>query len=127
MPLELEQATAADARRAAEIAAVAYGPNPFGQILFPGPFPPTAKDSRTDLLVKSLQEDKTLRWLKIVDTDLEGEQTIAFAKWHIFTEKPELTPREFGEGCNVEACKLLFGGIQDQRIRILGSRPYVCQ
>ncbi|KAH6660108.1 putative GNAT family acetyltransferase [Truncatella angustata] len=127
MPLELQPATEADIHRGVEIEGIAYGPSPFSAILFPGPMPADAKDVRAEVLTKQLHEDSTTRWHKIVDTDLpEGEeQMIAWSKWHVYTKKPELTPREFGPGCNVEACEMLFGGIQKQRIRILGDRHYV--
>ncbi|KAI0008922.1 acyl-CoA N-acyltransferase [Xylariaceae sp. FL0662B] len=103
MPLELQYATEADARRAVEIEAAAYAPNPFNRVLFPGPFPPEAKDYRVRELSEQLRTDKTTHWLKVIDTELEGEQMIAFAKWHIYPEKPQPTPRSFGPGCNVEA------------------------
>ncbi|KAI2619375.1 acyl-CoA N-acyltransferase [Hypomontagnella submonticulosa] len=127
MPLELKPATEADAKRAAIIERDAYAPNPFSRILFPGPFPPEALDGRAGFLATELKEDSTTRWLKVVDTDLpEDEQMIAFAKWHIYTEKPKPTaPRTFGPGCNVEACEMLFPGIAAQRMRILGDKPYV--
>lgn len=129
MPLELKPATEADAKRAAIIERDAYAPNPFSRILFPGPFPPEALDGRAGFLATELKEDSTTRWLKVVDTDLpEDEQMIAFAKWHIYTEKPKPTaPRTFGPGCNVEACEMLFPGIAAQRMRILGDKPYVCK
>jgi hypothetical protein len=128
MSLQVQPATEADARRAVELEAIAYGPNPFTPILFPGPMPASAKDGRAELLAKQLKEDPTTRWHKVVDMALNGEgQMISFVKWHVYTEKPELKPREFGQGCNVEACELLFGGLQKQRTRILGDRPYVCE
>lgn len=128
MVLEVQPAFEADARRAVEIEAIAYGPNPFTPILFPGPMPANAKDERAEFLVKQLKEDPTTHWYKVVDTDLEGEeQMVAFSKWHIYTEKPQLTPRQFGEGCNIEACEMLFGGLMAQRAKILGDRSYVCK
>ncbi|KAI0842861.1 acyl-CoA N-acyltransferase [Hypoxylon sp. FL0890] len=126
MPLELQPAAEADARRSAEIEAAAYAPNPFNRILFPGPLPPDALDGRASQLVAELKKDQTTRWLKVVDTDLpEAEQMIAFAKFHICLEKPQITPRTFGPGCNAEACELLFGGIVEQRARIMEDRSYV--
>ncbi|KAI1075801.1 acyl-CoA N-acyltransferase [Whalleya microplaca] len=122
MPLKLQPATEADARRAVEIEADAYAPNPFNRVLFPGPFPPEARDCRVKEISEQLRDDKTTRWLKVVDTNLDGEQMIAFAKWHIYTEKPQPTPRAFGPGCNVEACELLFGGIANQRANILREK-----
>jgi hypothetical protein len=129
MPLEIQPATAADARRAVEVEGNAHGPSPFGKVLFPGPMPASAKNDRAQFFVKSLEDDST-RWYKVVDSDLEGEgdkQTVAFAKWHIYTESPILKPREFGEGCNIEACQKLFGGLIEQRTRLLGDQPYVCK
>ncbi|KAI1412607.1 acyl-CoA N-acyltransferase [Hypoxylon sp. FL1857] len=126
MPLELQPATEADARRSADIEAAAYAPDPFNKILFPGPFPLNVLDGRASLLVAELKADPTTRWLKVVDTDLpDAEQMIAFAKFHIYPEKPQLTPRAFGSGCNAEACEMVFGGLMKQRVRIMEDRPYV--
>ncbi|XXG93882.1 hypothetical protein Hte_000131 [Hypoxylon texense] len=126
MPLELRPADGSDARRVADIESAAYAPNPFNRILFPGPFPPGILDLRAQQLRAELEGDSSTRWRKVVDTDLpEGpEQTVAFAKWHVYDESPKPTDRSFGAGCNVEACELLFGGIAKQRVRILGDRPY---
>lgn len=128
MPLELRPADGSDARRAADIESAAYAPNPFNRILFPGPFPPGVLDGRARQLVAELDSDGSTRWFKVVDTDLPPkEQTVAFAKWHVYDKSPKPTPRTFGAGCNVEACELLFGGMAKQRVRILGDRPYYCE
>lgn len=130
MPLELRPATAADAVRAVEIEHVAYGSSPFSPILFPGPHPADAAQLRAAELSEQLRTDLTTRWAKVIDTDLPDgspQQMVAFAKWHIYTEKPTPTPRTFGAGCNVEACEMLFGGIAASQERILGQRPYVCK
>ncbi|CAJ2501002.1 Uu.00g038550.m01.CDS01 [Anthostomella pinea] len=127
MPLELQPATEADARRSVDIEGEAYGPNPFTPILFPTPLVPGAKDFRVAELAKELREDKTSLWLKVVDTDLEGEQMIAFAKWNVCTEKlVPAPPRKFPSNCNVEACELLFGTIAKQRVKHVGDRPHLC-
>lgn len=130
MPLVVQPATGSDARRAVEIEAVAYGSNPFNAVLFPGPMPANAMELRAEFLATQLGEDPTTRWHKVVDTDLDddgGKKMVAFAEWHVFTEKPKLTPPRFGQGSNAEACELLFGGLQKQRTRILGDTPYVCE
>ncbi|ETS87966.1 hypothetical protein PFICI_01794 [Pestalotiopsis fici W106-1] len=125
MPLVVQPATEADVPRAVEIEAAAYGPNQFTPILFPGPMPANALEERAAFFVKGLREDPTTRWHKVVDTDLDGqEQTVAVVKWHIFTEKPQFTPRAAVQGCNLEACDLVFGGLQRQRARILGDTSY---
>lgn len=131
MPLELRPATQADAARGAEIEARAYAPNPSNRILFPGPFPPEAVSARAAQLAEQLRgEDDSARWLKVVDTDLgEGAPTtVSWARWHIYADssRPRSGPRTFGPGCNVEACELLFGGIDGQRERLMGEKPYVC-
>ncbi|KAI5923335.1 acyl-CoA N-acyltransferase [Camillea tinctor] len=127
MPLELHPATEADAHRAAEIEALAYQPSPFNAILFPGPFPPEARDSRAAELTTGMSEDATARCFKVVDTDVEGEQKmIAFAKWHVYTDRATSnTPRAFGPGCNVEACEMLFGGIDKLKESLMGNNPCV--
>ncbi|KAI1504357.1 acyl-CoA N-acyltransferase [Biscogniauxia marginata] len=129
MPLELQPATEADARRAVEIEALAYAPSPFNAILFPGPFPPEARDFRAAELAKEMKEDATARWLKIVDMDLEGDgeqKMIAFAKWHVYADGPTPgTSRTFGPGCNAEACEMLFGGTARLKTALMGDKPYV--
>ncbi|KAK6193205.1 hypothetical protein LQW54_012699 [Pestalotiopsis sp. IQ-011] len=128
MPLVVQPATGSDARRAVEIEAVAYGSNPFNAVLFPGPMPANAMELRAEFLAKQLGEDPATRWHKVVDTDLDddgGSKMVAFAEWHVFTEKPKLTAPKFGQGSNAEACELLFGGLQKQRARILGDTPHV--
>ncbi|KAI2462832.1 acyl-CoA N-acyltransferase [Annulohypoxylon bovei var. microspora] len=127
MPLELREATEADARRSAEIESVAYIHNSFNKILFPGPLSPDALDGRVKGLVGELKNDATTHWYKVVDTDLpEGEQMIAFSKWHIHTEPPKPTPlRDFGPAANAEVCELLFGSFAKQRARLWGDKPHV--
>ena len=129
MPLELRPATEEDAIRAAEIEHLAYAGNPFERILFPGPFPPTDDGGRAVQLLDDLRGDPTTRWLKVVDTDTTGETMIAFARWHMYTEDepPRSALRAFGPGCNEEACAALFGGIHEQRTRLMGERLYVCE
>lgn len=128
MPLEVENATEADARRAVEIEAIAYGPSPFSAILFPGPMPDNAGDERAEFLARELRDDPTTRWNKVIDTDLKGGQNmVAFCKWHVYTETPEPKHREFGQGCNEEACQMLFGRLQKQSIRVVGNTPYICE
>lgn len=130
MPLELRPATEEDAIRAAEIEHLAYAGNPFEKILFPGPFPPTDDGGRAAQLLDDLRGDPTTRWLKVVDTVTAEEETmIAFARWNVYTEDepPRSALRAFGPGCNEEACAALFGGIHEQRTRLMGDRLYVCE
>jgi hypothetical protein len=126
--LEIQPATDTDALRAAEIESLAYAPSIFNSFLFPGPFPPNIREIRAEAMVKEAQRDRTARWMKVVDPELEGDaRAIAFAKWHVYEQVPDLKPARFGPGCNVEACETLFGWLQDERKRITGDRPYVCE
>ncbi|KAI1369335.1 acyl-CoA N-acyltransferase [Xylaria arbuscula] len=129
MPLELQPALEADAERVAEIEREAYGPNEFSSVLFPGPFPepvPGAKNSRAEELAKAYREDPSIRWLKVVDTDLapteDNKHMIGFAQWNINDgSQPPLAPRVFHVGCNREACEAVFSsldGIRQSRYNI---------
>lgn len=130
MPLELQPATEADAGRSVDIERAAYALNPLTRILFPGPFPATAADDRAKLLTTELKSDPTTRWFKVVDPELpEAEQMVAFAKFHVFTERKHPAPRSFGPGCNVEACELLFSSIAKLRERTQEHEDgsYICK
>ncbi|KAK8049813.1 Acyl-CoA N-acyltransferase [Apiospora phragmitis] len=128
MPLELREFTLADLSRGLEIEKLAYVPNPFTPFLFPGPFAEEANNMRSESFVKTLEEDKTARHVKVIDTEIEGdghEQMVAWAKVHVYKEPPELTPRVFGPGSNIEACEKLWGGLLAQRTRLVGDKPHV--
>ncbi|KAI0506119.1 acyl-CoA N-acyltransferase [Xylaria bambusicola] len=122
MPLELQPATEADAERAAEIEREAYGPNEFSSVLFPGPFPDPVpgKNTRAEELAKAKREDPSIRWLKVVDTDLtpteDNKQMVGFAQWNI-NDGSQLPPqpRVFHAGCNKEACEAVFSSLDEVR------------
>ncbi|OAL23737.1 hypothetical protein AYO20_10883 [Fonsecaea nubica] len=123
MPLVLQPADEADAPRIVEIERLAYASNPLQPILFPGPFPPQAKHERAEGLIKQLHEDPTVRWVKALDT--ETGELAAFAKWNIIKEPREPNRgRQFGPGCNVEACEEFFGGIHRKRNDLMGGKAY---
>ncbi|KAI0442107.1 acyl-CoA N-acyltransferase [Xylaria telfairii] len=132
MPLILQQATEADAPRAAVVEKAAYAPNPFDKVLFPGPFPEPepGRNPRAEEMAKEFREDPTVRWLKVVDTDIEptedNKQMIGFAQWNIRDDlKPFPGPRNFGPGCNVEACDAIFGGLYKLRVKHYTGKKYV--
>ncbi|KAI0409421.1 acyl-CoA N-acyltransferase [Xylaria palmicola] len=132
MSLILQPATEADAVRAAEIERVAYAPNPFNPVLFPGPFPEPAagQNPRAADMAKQLRDDPSTRWFKVVDTDIpaavDNGQMIGFAQWNINdgSQAPP-SPRTFGPGCNVEACEALFGGLHQMRLKNFADKRHV--
>ncbi|KAI1190086.1 acyl-CoA N-acyltransferase [Nemania serpens] len=132
MPLILQPATEADAVRAAQIEKAAYASNPFNSILFPGPFPePTpGQNPRAEEMVRLRRDDPSVRWLKVVDTDIDATednaQMIGFAQWNINDgSELRLQRRTFGPGCNVEACEALFGGLYELRLKHYTSVKHV--
>ncbi|KAI0448525.1 acyl-CoA N-acyltransferase [Xylaria acuta] len=131
MPLILQVATEADAPRAAAIGRAAYAPNPFDKVLFPGPFPEPepGRNPRAEEMAKELREDSSVRWLKVVDTDIEptedNKQMIGFAQWNVKDgSQPPPGSRPFGPGCNVEACEALFGGLYKLRVKHYAGKKY---
>lgn len=154
MPLILRSAEDTDATRIAEIERLAYADNALTPILFPGPFPPDALAKRAEGLIAQRHADPTTRWVKVVDTDTN--ELIAFAKWNVpisvststaqsqsHTQSAQQTQqqqpanrkssRQFGPGCNVEACEEFFGGIHRRRDELVGGKaccsmfsPSVC-
>ncbi|KAK5950195.1 hypothetical protein OHC33_008663 [Knufia fluminis] len=134
MPLTVRPCTPHDLPRAVAVEKSAFASNPFTPILFPGPFPADALEFRLQEMASQMTDDPTTRWLCVVDTDRPGpteqglrgecDEGIAFAKWNLYIESsPGARPmRKFGEGCNVEACEMVFGGLARQRERCLGGR-----
>jgi len=148
MPLTLHPCTPSDLPQAVLTERAAFASDPFSPILFPGPFPEGTSEFRVQELAKQMTEDPTTRWVMVVDGDgtserqtasvEEGLQTpqgfrrgIAFAKYNLYLEgRPrarEEGQRSFGEGCNVEACERVFGGLAETRERTLGGRRCLCE
>lgn len=148
MPLIVVPATAADLPDSTQIEHDAYARNPFTPLLFPGPFPPSALSARSHEMTQQLKEDTASQWMKVVDTSLdefndaedtdgagagtkrdEQQKGIAFAKWNFYERPPDQkVGRTFGEGCNVEACESLFGGLAEQREQLFTDKEgYVCK
>lgn len=80
MVLKVLPAEDTDMYRSAVIEHEAYKPLETNQILFPGPFPPDVLEHRANELKAQSNEPNTLCY-KVIDTELEGEQMIAFSKW----------------------------------------------
>jgi hypothetical protein len=130
MPLQLLPAVAADVPRAVAIERDAYAANPFSPVLFPGPFPADALARRAAEVLAQKDADPTTRWRKIVDTDIPGDDgIIAFARWTVYAAGPGPKPvvRAMGEGCNIEACEAVFGGVAKMHERVRGERSCVCE
>ncbi len=131
MPLQLLEAHDADAPRIAVVERAAYAANPFNIVLFPGPFPADALERRAAGLVEARQGDPTTRWLKVVDTEIPGDEgLIAFACWHIYNPKPPPNPTPGGmaiTSANLEACRRVFGGLDKIREEAVGGKDYVCE
>jgi hypothetical protein len=129
MPLQVLEAVAADAVRMAHIERAAYATSPYTNILFPGPFPEDVFERRAADLVEAQKSDPTLRWLKVVDTDIPGEEgLIAWAQWYILDPEPApKSPKPPGSWVNLEACGAVFGALGALRRKIMGEKSYVCE
>lgn len=82
MVLKVLPAEDCDQYRSAVIEHDAYKPLETNQILFPGPFPPDVLKHRASELKAQSNEPNTFCY-KVIDTELEGEQMIAFSKWYV--------------------------------------------
>jgi hypothetical protein len=137
MPLELQPLNTADTLRAAHIGDAAYAANPHNRILFPGPFPPNVFELRAEELAAELAADVEGKWLKIVDTELTGDEAmIAWGRWGFY---PERVPADANNGTgedsgernvapwmNGDACTAVFGGVAKTRDRILNGKGHAC-
>jgi hypothetical protein len=129
MPLVLRPGEDADATRMAEIERTAFADNKLTPFLFPDPFPDEALEKRAEGLIAQRQNDPTTRWVKVVDTDTDTDELVAYAKWNIMDKPkdPEPGRQEFGPGCNIEMCKEYFGGIYRKRAELMGGKAYCCK
>lgn len=129
MAIVLRDVSDQEISRACEIEGLAYKDNPLGGILAPGPSPPDALQQRVQKIVEMRQEDPTAHYLQAYD-EAAGKM-VAFAKWHVFETSEAITasarPLSFGEGKNVEACMLFFGGMADKKRSIMGDGPHLCK
>lgn len=82
MVLKVLPAEETDMYRSAVIEHEAYKRLETNQILFPGSLPPDVLDRRADELKAQSKEPNTF-YYKVIDTELEGEQRISFAKWYV--------------------------------------------
>lgn len=82
MVLQVLPAEEADMYRSAVIEHEAYKRLETNQILFPGPFPPDVLEHRANEL-KAQSKDPNTFCYKVIDTEVEGEQIISFAKWYV--------------------------------------------
>ncbi|KAF9874728.1 GNAT family [Colletotrichum karsti] len=127
MPIEVQPIVAADLRRCAEIEQRAFEESPSFKILFPGPQADDYLGIRASGLEKELREDPTVRMLKVVDTDLEGDEAIiAWSKFNSYPDGlPVPKPRVLSQGMNTEACTMLFVGMDKMRERLMAGKPCV--
>ncbi|RVX75840.1 hypothetical protein B0A52_00197 [Exophiala mesophila] len=127
MPLEIQLAVDEDAPRLAAIERDAYADNGLSPILFPGPFPQDALETRASGLIQQRKDDPQMRWVKAVDS--ETNEIVAWAKWEIIDKPREAKPssRTFGQGCNVQACEEYFGGIHQKRHELMHGKFHVCR
>ncbi|KAK2779607.1 GNAT family [Colletotrichum kahawae] len=127
MPIDVQPIVAAELRRCAEIEHDAFAESPSYPVLFPGPLPDDPLALRVEGLEKELREDPTVRFLKAVDTELQGDEAIvAWAKFNSYPEGlPVPKPRVPPPGSNTEACTALFVGIDKMRERLMTGKPCV--
>ncbi|KAK1988800.1 acetyltransferase [Colletotrichum cereale] len=127
MGIEIRTVVEADLRRCAEIEHLAFANGPLNQVLIPGSLPENTLEVRADEMAKQLREDPTVRMFKAVDTALsDDEAIIAWCKFNVHADgMPEPKPREVPPGFNEEACRMLFGGLDSMRKRLMAGKPAV--
>ncbi|KAL0931234.1 uncharacterized protein CTRU02_213969 [Colletotrichum truncatum] len=134
MTIEIVPAVEADCRRFAQLDKAAFGASSsegdIQRILFPPSSAveedaPTAR--RAALMAKIMREDPSAHFIKAVDTELSCEEAIVgFAKWHVWTDgMPPSPQRQWGVGCNAEACGKFFGGMDKLKERVMMGKSCV--
>lgn len=130
MPLLVVPCTKDDMLRMAVVEKKAFGASALEPILFPGPFPENVMDNRAQELTDQMTNDPTSRWFKVVDTDLPTpDEGIAFAKWAYYVDTlPDFSYKKMlGQGCNIEACDLLYGGLAAMKEKQMKDKHCICK
>ena len=129
MAIVLRDVSDQEISRACEIEGRAYQGNPLSDALARGPSPSNALQQRVQKIVEIRQQDPSAHYVQAYD-EAAGKM-VAFVKWHVFETSEAITtsarPLSFGEGKNVEACMLFFGGMADKKRSIMGDRPHLCK
>ncbi|KAK2040869.1 acetyltransferase [Colletotrichum somersetense] len=130
MTIQIRTALERDLRRCAEIGHQAFARNPFSKIKFPGYVPDDGfLGLRASDLAKQLREDPTCRMFVAVDTERRGNNAIVgFAKWNVYPNGmpyAKLNPASWGFGANIEACKMVFSGVEAMRNALMGGKPCI--
>ncbi|KAK1585577.1 acetyltransferase [Colletotrichum navitas] len=127
MGIELQTVVEADLRRCAEIEDLAFAESPLKQVLFSGPLPENMSEVRADEMAKQLREDATVRMFKAVDTALSGDEAIiGWCKFNVHADgMPEPKPREVQPWYNEKAYRMMFGGLDEMRKRLMAGKPSV--
>ncbi|KAM0273599.1 hypothetical protein ACHAQH_008228 [Verticillium albo-atrum] len=120
MPIELRPIDASDfeaLKRCGVVEGAAFAESHTKPIVYPGPFPPGGDGRRAKELSDALTSEPNTRLVAAVDTELEGpDAVVAWGTWVVFAEgMPAPKERQFGPGINVEAAKMMFGGIDGLR------------
>lgn len=132
MPLALANGTPEDVARFVELEVLAMGPSPLIAVLFPRSTETAIQAKFAEQMRTDMREDMTVRFMKVIDTDNDGE-IVAFAKWNVYIkERPRSewdTPvsTDFGAEANQEACTAFFGKVFSERKRLLQGKPHCCE
>jgi hypothetical protein len=133
MPVEISQVTTADLKRCIHLEHLAFSANPdtaaIQKLLFPEPPPGDSDSARAKELTELLHGDPNTLIIKAVDTSLSGDDAlVGWAKWHVYPEgMPSAAPRQWGAGCNAEACDLFFGEIDQMKNRLMTGKLCICE
>ncbi|KAF2749343.1 acyl-CoA N-acyltransferase [Sporormia fimetaria CBS 119925] len=126
MPLELHPMTDDDIPHFQRIMRAAFR---FGIVAALFPKAPTPEESQKDVerLTKENQEDPTVHFLKVIDTEKNNE-IIACAKWHIYEkelseEDVEKRNKKIPDDASL-AYRDFFGFLNESRKKWMGTKPF---
>ena len=132
MPLVVEKAQEEDIPQLLDIFYAAFHDDPWDLIMFPQVPPPEARTAATNRWRKEISTHPHITFLKVVDTDDDGE-IIAFARWHVYRAErskrdwQDMTRRDWDEGTNVDAANEFLDAVRRKRQKVMRGQPHCCK
>lgn len=132
MPLKVVDATGADFPEMMRIDQEAYKGSPVSSLFFPHGRTPEVLDLQQKDLLKQAQEDRSVRNIKVIDTD-HNDEPIAFARWHLLygdnaqNARGDSNKKFTIPGGDQANLAMWNDSVRKRRVEYIGRTPHCCR